>query len=170
MKKILSALVAAVVTITAFAGSLSAANPPLSPDAVVREVYRRHARDYAAETDSILNGGDRIQLDKYFDKNLADLIWKDLTTHDDDVAVIDFDIFYDTQDDRISRHTVGRAKIAGGRASVPVTFYNFKRRQNLTFKLTLEGGAWKISDILYGPRDSLLKYFADYERSEGKNG
>lgn len=133
----------------------------ISPEAVIKEVYAIHAQDMKANRDRIIDEKSRKYLDKYFDKTLADYIWKDLTTHTDEVGVLDFDVFYNAQDFDIKKLIVGRAKITGSKAVVPVSFTNSGRRENLTYSLTQEKGIWKISDIRYSKTDSLLKYFKE---------
>lgn len=139
--------------------------PAVTPEAVIKEVYAIHARDNDRE-DRIISSKNRKYLDKYFDKNLADLIWKDLTTHTDEVGVIDFDLFYAAQDMEIKNLVVGKSKITGDKATVPVSFTNFGKKENLNYSLTKEKGAWKISDIKYSNNDSLLGYFKENEKSE----
>jgi hypothetical protein len=58
-----------------------------APDAVVRDLYKVHEQEFKTSRFRIMSGKDRKLLDKYFDKNLADLIWKDLTTHVGEVGV-----------------------------------------------------------------------------------
>ncbi len=96
--------------------AVSPAVPQTAPDAVVRDLYKIHTPDK-----SILDSKSRQPLDKFFDKNLADLIWKDLTTHTDEVGVIDFDLFYNAQDFDIKNLVVGQAKINVSKATVPVS-------------------------------------------------
>ena len=138
-----------------------------SPDAVIKDLYKTHEKDNG----KILNGKSRVLLDKYFDKNLADLIWKDLTTHKDEVGVIDFDLFYNTQDPDIKKLVVGTPKITGDKATIPVTFENSGRKETLIYSLSQQKNAWKISDINYGEGNTLLKYFKeDAENTDGKEG
>lgn len=141
------------------------------PEELIKDLYKTHEKDNAG----ILNGKSRKLLDKYFDKNLANLIWKDLTTHQDEVGVIDFDIFYNTQDPLIKNLKVNPAKIEGAKATVPVTFTNTNVKETVTYLMTQQNNAWKISDIRYREGGSLLKYFKEYEQSNtsdaaGKEG
>ena len=131
-----------------------------APDALIRDLYKTHDKNNGA----IVQGKNRPILDKYFDKNLADLIWKDMTTNQNEVGVIDFDIFYNTQDPEIKKFAVGAPKIDGDKANVPVTFENGGRKETLTYALVKVKSGWRISDIKYGG-DSLLKYFKDAETS-----
>ena len=106
-----------------------------------------------------MTGKSRVYLDKYFDKNLADLIWKDLTSNSEEVGVIDFDVFYNAQDASIKNLQIGKAVIKGSTATVPVHFTNYGRNENLVYSLVREGGAWKISDIKYRGAETLLNFF-----------
>lgn len=131
----------------------------VAPAALIRDLYKTHDQDNGA----VVQGKNRRMLDKYFDKNLAGKIWKDMTTNNGEVGVIDFDLFYDAQDTEIKRLAVGAAKIKGDRATVRVTFENFKKKKTLTYTLVKEKSAWKIADINYGGDNTLLKYFEDVE-------
>ena len=128
-----------------------------TPDALVRDLYKTHDKDNGA----ILDGKSRKLIDKYFDKTLADSLWKDLTTHKDEVGVLDFDPFYNAQDVQIKNLKVGEPKIEGDKANVPVTFQNFDRKETLNYALVRRNAAWKISDIKYTDGTSLLGYFKE---------
>jgi hypothetical protein len=132
-----------------------------TPDAVLREVYKVHGEDFKENRDRILNEKSRKYLDKYFDKNLSGLIWKDLTSNSDEVGVLDFDLFYNAQDAQIRNLTVGRPTIQGDRSTVPVSFNNFGQKETLVYTLVRENGSWKIADIKYKTGDTLLKYFKE---------
>lgn len=133
-----------------------------APDTVIKDLYKTHDQKPGA----IVQGKDRKIIDKYFDKTLGGLIWKDMTTNQGEVGVIDFDIFYNTQDPEIKNLNVGAAKIEGSKATVPVTFQNADRKENLTYSLVKENSGWRIFDINYGGKDSLLKYFKDAKAGE----
>ncbi|HEX8248060.1 MAG TPA: DUF3828 domain-containing protein [Pyrinomonadaceae bacterium] len=143
----------------------AAAAGKTAPDALVKDLYKTHDKDNGA----ILDGKSRKLLDKYFDKTLADFIWKDLTTHKDEVGVLDFDPFYNAQDVRIKNFKVGAPKIEGDRATVPVTFQNFDRKETLNYALARQNGAWKISDIKYTNGESLLGYFKEDAKTNAAN-
>lgn len=128
-----------------------------APEALVKDLYKTHEKNQG----KILDGKSRTLLDKYFDKKLAGLLWKDLTSHKDEVGVLDFDPFYNTQDPDIKKLNVGAAKIEGTHATVVVTFENFGQKQTVTYSLSQGTGGWKISNISYGAGENLLKYFAD---------
>lgn len=147
------------------AASETSAAQITAPDALVKDLYKTHDK----KNGSIVRGKDRKILDKYFNKNLAGLIWKDMTTNNNEVGVIDFDIFYNTQDPVISKFAVGAAKIEGDKASVPVTFNNSDAKVTVNYSLVKENSEWKISDINYDDNQSLVKYFKEASQSETGN-
>jgi hypothetical protein len=158
--------------IAAAQASSSDANPAqqTAPDALVKDLYKVHGQDFETQDERILDGKSRRLLDKYFDKNLANLFWKDLTTHQEEVGVIDFDPFYNAQDIEIKNLSVGKAKIEGEKATVPVSFNNYDQKETITYLLAKENGAWKISDIKYKSGDTLLKYFKENAQSDAAYG
>jgi hypothetical protein len=132
-----------------------------TPDSVVKELYKIHDQDMKGNEDRILSGKNRKMIDKFFDKTLADFIWKDLTTHTDEVGVLDFDPFYNAQDFEIRGFSIGQAKISGGKASITVKFTNAGRKDTLIYSLTRQKKDWKISDIKYTDGSSLLRFFKE---------
>lgn len=132
-----------------------------TPESVVKELYKIHDQDLKGNEDRILTRKNRKTIDKFFDKTLADFIWKDLTTHIDEVGVLDFDPFYNAQDFEIKSFTVGSPKISGGKATVTVKFQNFEKKETLSYQLVKEKKGWKISDIKYSDGSSLLGYFKE---------
>lgn len=135
------------------------------PAAVVHDLYKTHDKDNGA----ILDGKSRKLLDKFFDKTLADYMWKDLTTHKDEVGVLDFDPFYNAQDVQIKNFNIGQTKIEGEKASVLVSFQNFDRKDNLTYMLVRQNSAWKISDIKYTDGTTLIGYFKEDAKNSAAN-
>jgi hypothetical protein len=133
----------------------------VAPDALLRDLYRIHDQDLKASNDRILNGKSRALLDKFFSKNLADLIWKDLTTNKDEVGVIDFDLFYNTQDPNIQNFSIGQGEVNGENATIPVNFNNSGAKETVTYVLAKVNGSWKITDIKYRDGGSLVKYFKE---------
>jgi len=136
-----------------------------APDALIKDLYKTHDKNSGA----ILDGKSRKLLDKYFDKRLADFMWKDLTTHQDEVGVLDFDPFYNAQDIEIKNFKIGAPKIEGDKAEVVVTFQNFDRKDTLIYTLTRQNSAWKISDIKYTDGSTLLGYFKEDAKNNAAN-
>ena len=137
--------------------SPSAARPARSPEAFVRELYREHD----AERSPFFQTEDRARVDKYFEKALADLIWKDAVGSQGEVGALGADPLYNAQDTEIKNFAVQKAKIDGMKATVPVTFVNFEDKVKITFALAQEDGAWKIADIRYQEGHALLKLFKE---------
>lgn len=141
--------------------------PDDSPDALIRDLYKVHGDDMKSTSrDRIMSGKSRTMLDKYFDKNLANLIWTDLTTHVGEIGVIDFDIFYATQDPQIKNVVVAPAVISGEKATVKATFTNYTAKETIIYLMTKEGEKWKIHDIKYTTGGTLLEAFAEDAKAQ----
>lgn len=156
-------LAAVLLTTFGFAGSneFRSFAQTNTPDAIIRDLYKLHDQDLKTDKDRILNGKSRTVLDKYFDKTLANLMWKDLTTHKDEVGVLDFDPLYNAQDFDIKKLVIGQPKTSSNKATVVVAFENSGRKDRLTYSLAQQNSVWKISNITYTDGTSLLKYFQD---------
>jgi hypothetical protein len=124
---------------------LRAQKRSLSPDALVADLYRQHNR----KRSPFFQTRSRALVNKYFNKILADLIWKDATTKKEEVGALDGDPLYDAQDMQIKNFVVGKASIEEGIAQVPVSFENFDKKVQLNFLLIKTGAGWRISDISY---------------------
>jgi len=99
----------------------------------------------------------RPLVDKYFTKDLADLIWKDAVTAKGEVGALEFDPLYGSQDPQIKEFVImdtgwgGDSKFGGAdQAVVQVTFKDseIKRMVSYQFKQSKNKG-WKIYDIHY---------------------
>jgi Protein of unknown function (DUF3828) len=129
-----------------------------TPGAVVSELYRVHRKGYGGVFE---RKGRKLQ-QRFFDDNLARLIWKDLTeTPQDEVGRLDFDPLYNAQDIQVTRFRVGAAAVEGDRATVHVTFNNYDRKEDLKFLLVKTASGWKISNIDYGENTTLLKILTE---------
>src|ERR1043166_1391045 len=100
------------------AGAQTTAARPKSPDALVADLYRAHN----AKRSPFFQTRSRARVNQYFEKDLADLIWKDAVTSKGEVGVIDGDPLYDAQDMKIKNFAIGKASIEGNNARVAVTF------------------------------------------------
>ena len=127
----------------------------ISADAVINKLYAIHN----AEKGPFFETTNRKSIDQFFDKSLADLIWKDFSTRGDEVGVLDFDALYNAQDFDIKKFSVGESKISGESAEVLVTFENFGKKETVRFAMVKRGDSWKISDIKYSTGDTLRGYF-----------
>lgn len=128
------------------------------PVAVVRELYRTHARDEAA----ILTPQSKDALLRYFDTRLATLIWQDVTTTPEgEVGRLDFDPFYNAQDFEIKNLKFGTPKVTGDTARVTVSFDNYAQSERLEYHLRRQSGRWRISNIVYGKDSDLVSILTE---------
>jgi len=117
-----------------------------SADAVVAELYKQHEE----KRSPFFQTKDRALVDKYFEKSLADLIWKDAVDAKGEVGALDADPLYDAQDTEIKNFSVHPPKVENGKAEVTVSFENLGKKQELVYLLAMEKADWKIADIKYG--------------------
>lgn len=136
MKKILIGISIVIL----FGVGNAAAQVRKSPDTIVANLYK------AAKTKDIA-AMSKTELRKYFDKELAELIWK--TANSDNG--LNFDILYDAQDTQIKNFRVGEAENQSPSvASVDVSFTNFGEKKEIQFLLVSYGAeGWKITEIYY---------------------
>jgi hypothetical protein len=118
-----------------------------SPATIVEAFYKTHDNGKGP----ILSlEGEKTRL-QYLDSTLSALIQKNLVgPPNGDVGNLDFDILYNAQETNIRNFKVGDATINGETATVPVTFDNFDRKENLTYTLRRTAAGWRISNIGYG--------------------
>ncbi len=132
-------------------------SPGLSPDALVTDLYRAHR----LKRSPFFQTRSRALLYKYFEKRLADMIWKDAVTSKGEVGVIDGDPLYDAQDMEIKKFAVAKATYASGIAKVPVSFENFGKKKTIIFLLANGRTGWRIRDIDYGEGRTLVGEFKE---------
>ena len=154
VKKICSAVVL-VVCAGAVLTVAQTANKAGSPDALVADLYKAHDQ----KRSPFFQTKSRALLYKYFEKTLADLIWKDRVTSKEEVGVIDGDPLYDAQDMEIKNFAIGKAVSEGNKARVNVTFENFGQKKTLVFILAKQTAGWRINDIDYGEHGTLRGWF-----------
>ena len=95
---------------------------------------------------------------KYFEKGLADMIWKDAVSSKGEVGALDGDPLYDAQDMEIKKFAIGKPGYADGKATVNVTFTNFGQPKSFVFTLVNGRSGWRIDNIEYGEGRSLRGY------------
>ncbi len=109
-----------------------------------------------------------VLVERYFMKDLADLIWKDYLNAKGDIGALDFDPLYGSQDPQISDFKIlesreaDSAKVqAGNKVLVEVTFKDAGKKRRIAFDFEKDqDGAWKIFDIRYPDKSSLRDVFA----------
>ena len=130
-----------------------AARPGVAPEAFVRELYKEHD----AERSPFFQTDDRARVDKYFEKKLADLIWKDAVESKGEVGALGADPLYNAQDMEIKNFTVSTVSQSDGKAEVAATFENFGKKQRIVYRLVAVGADWKIAEIDYGGGTTISK-------------
>ena len=124
----------------------------VTPDTLVRNLYAAHKRP---ATDPFFQTKSHARLYKYFAKDLADLLWKDVATSSakHEVGALDGDPLYNAQDTKITAFRINPPQYGEGNlnlADVPVTFKNFGKEQTILFRVERDRSrVWKITDIFY---------------------
>jgi hypothetical protein len=140
-----------------FAPGQPTAAKPKSPDALVADLYKAHN----AKRSPFFQTRSRARVLQYFEKDLADLIWKDAVTSKGEVGVIDGDPLYDAQDMEIKKFAIGKPTIEGNNAKVAVTFENFGEKKTLVFLMVNGRAGWRIHDIDYGDHGTMRSWFKE---------
>ncbi len=128
----------------------------VTPEKVVKNLY-------AAKNASspFFQKKSRALVDKYFTRELADLIWKDATSAGDGVGALDFNPLFYAQDDEITNFVIGKADANN---VVTVKFKNFGKDEQIIYTLVKENTqskVWKIESIMYSDAEdlgSILEY------------
>ena len=136
------------------AQSAAKAVGPTSPNALVSELYRQSGKNRSP----FFQTKSRALVDKYFERHLGDLIWKDAITSKGEVGALDGDPLYNAQDTEIKHFAVGKPAVANGKAEVRVSFENFGKKQEVVFLLISKNkhSGWKITNIKYDDGSDLL--------------
>ena len=159
MKSIRPVVVLAILLLTAtlapvLRGQLRV-NSRNTPDVLVKNLYWDHNHKHSP----FFQTRSRALLYKYFEKSLADMIWKDAVTSKNEVGVIDGDPLYNAQDMEIKKFAIGKPKYEDTTAKVEVSFENFGKKETLVFALVNGKSGWKIHDIDYGESGTLAGWF-----------
>jgi hypothetical protein len=117
----------------------------VGPDALVADLYRQHNHKHSP----FFQTRSRALLYKYFEKGIADLIWKDAVHSKGEVGAIDGDPLYDAQDMEIKKFAIKKPRYEEGRALVDVTFENFGKPQTIMYIVVKRKTGWRIRDIVY---------------------
>ena len=115
-----------------------------SPDLVVANLYRQHKK-----RSPFFQTRSRALVDMYFEKTLADLIWRDAVQSKGEVGLLDGDPLYNAQDMEIENFSIHKPTFGNGHAAVLVSFENFGKKKEFTFLLVLRKNSWKVANIKY---------------------
>jgi hypothetical protein len=130
------------------AGDSPISSNEITPEAAVSQLYQLHLHS----SQSVFDPKSRTILDQYFDKRLADLIWKQLGQDK-----FDLDPLTDAQNLENPDFKVASTEINDDIAITKVNFFNFGKTSVMTFHLRKIGSSWKIADIDYENGSNLLK-------------
>src|SRR5687768_590108 len=131
---------------------IAVAQRTTAPEVVVRNLYTAQKKD---ATDPFFQAKSRARVDKFFAKELGDLIWNDAVSsaQTNEVGKLGGDPLYNAQDMKITAFRIKRPMYGEGNldlADVPVTFKNFGKDQTILFRLERDKRrVWKITDIFY---------------------
>jgi hypothetical protein len=130
-----------------------AAKAPIDSDPVslIKAIYKTY------ETD---NPG----LPHIYSKRLQALIDKDeKETPQGDVGRIDWDVFIDGQDWKLTELKIALVSKSADKAEVRATFKNFDQPSNMLFDLVREEGHWRVDDVTktIPPRWTMSKILLD---------
>ncbi len=137
---------------TARAATGSADSDPVS---LITAIYA----SYAADKDK-----DNPGLPHIYSKRLQALIDKDAKeTPEGMVGRIDWDVFVDGQDWKLTGLKIALVSKAEAKAQVRATFKNFGHPSNMLFDLVREDGHWRVDDVekTLKPRWTMSKILLD---------
>lgn len=138
-----------------------AATTAIAPHVLIKNLYAAHK----AGSGPFFQTKDRAVVDKYFRKDLADLIWKDAVAANGEVGAIDFDPLYGSQDPQISNFTIMETGWGGDskfgpddEAVVQVTFKDSGKERMISYQFKQgQDKNWQIYDIHYRGDDGEVK-------------
>jgi len=124
----------------------------VSPGSLVADLYRQHKK-----RSPFFQRRSRSLLDKYFARELADLLWQDAHSSGDEVGALDGDPLFNAQDMDIKNFSIGDGVGGPRMVVVPVTFENLGEKHEIKFRVFSFGGSgWKIANIEYDDGSTLV--------------
>lgn len=152
--KTISLIIIAAAIVAGSSGTAQAQrrSRQLSPEQLVSDLYRQHK-----QRSPFFQRRSRALLDKYFTRQLADLLWRDARSSGDEVGALDGDPLFNAQDMEITKFAIQQAVILSGAANVTVSFENFGAKHQIVFRVVQQRGVWKIADISYDDGSSLVR-------------
>lgn len=156
--KLISIVAAVLVGLSVSAGALQGSQQGsrsikrISPRAVVVSLYNQHKK-----RSPFFQTRSRALLDKYFASELANLLWEDARSSGGEVGALDGDPLFNAQDMEIKNFSVQEGTVGTRAAEASVSFENFGEKHRIVFRLVPAGAGWKIADLAYDDRTSLLE-------------
>lgn len=154
-KSFIRFVIVALLGVAALSAYSQTAPKTQTPEALIKDLYKAHDQ----KRGPFFQTKSRALINKYFEKSLADMIWKDRVTAKNEVGVLDGDPLYDAQDMEIKNFAIGKAELDSAKARVPVSFENFGQKKSITFMLVKGATGWRINDIDYGSEGTMRGWF-----------
>lgn len=134
------------------------------PHVIVKSLYAAHK----SGASPFFQTKNRALVDKYFRKDLADLIWKDAVSAKGEAGAINFDPLYGSQDPQIANFIImdtgwgGDSKYGpANEAVVQVTFKDSGKERMVSYQFKQgRDKVWKIYDVHYRGAGSEVKLAA----------
>lgn len=123
------------------------------PVSLIKAIYATYTAD-----------NDKPGLPRIYSKRLQALIDKDeKETPEGMVGRIDWDVFVDGQDWKLTELKIALVWKSADKAQVRATFKNFDQSSNMLFDLVREDGRWRIDDVTktIPPRWTMSKILLD---------
>ena len=137
----------------------------ITPRGLVVDLYRQHK-----QRSPFFQTRSRALLDKYFARELADLLWQDAHSSGDEVGALDGDPLFNAQDMEIKKFSVHEGTGGPRMVVVPVTFENLGKPHEIKFRVFSYGGSgWRIANIEYDDGASLLEILKRDRSAPHKN-
>lgn len=161
--KLFLTVLIAIAGLNVFASAAQSSARRIAPRTVVLNLYSQHKRQ-----SPFFQTRSRVLLDRYFTRELADLIWQDTRSSSSrrEVGGIGGDPLYNAQDMRIRNFAVRERSAGLNAAEVAASFQNFNERHEVLFRLVPVGTSWKIADIVYDNGTTLMGILKSNENSD----
>ena len=131
--------------------------PNASPQSLLHELYRVHARGEGPILDPTAQKHRRI----FFTPSLAAALDRELNRADpEETATLDFDPFYNAQETELGEIDIAVPKVSGSRVNAIVRLANFGEPIEIVYQLVQDAHGWRIDDILYSEGNTLRKTLA----------
>ncbi len=155
------ALLATLLLAFSSIGFAQSKTKTIAPNVIIKNLYAAQK----AGSGPFFQTKSRALVDKYFRKDLADLIWKDAVAANGEVGAIDFDPLYGSQDPQISNFIIMETGWGGdskfgpdNEAVVQVTFKDSGKERMISFQFNQgKDKSWKIYDVHYRSDDGQVK-------------
>ena len=148
--RIAAASLCLLLALSAYAQTSTSTSTRKSPQALVADLYRQHKKQ-----SPFFQKKNRSLFDRYFDKELADLIWN-IPDSPDEVGPLDGDPLYNAQDMEIRNFVINKPIVTNGKTTVLVTFTNLGKKQEVKFLLVSRPPGWNITNIKYDDGTDLI--------------